>query len=79
MNLNKKVALVKGENRKENLKRCLNLIQEDMELIKKAKNILVKPNLVAIKPDFANTHVESIEAVIEFIRGMVPDTTITVV
>ncbi len=42
MNLNKKVALVKGENRKENLKRCLNLIQEDMELIKKAKNILSK-------------------------------------
>ena len=78
MNLNKKVALVKGENRKENLKRCLSLIQEDMELIKKAKNILVKPNLVAIKPDFANTHVESIEAVIEFIREMAPGTPITV-
>ena len=74
----KKVALVKGGNRKENIRRCLTLIREDIESIKNAKNILVKPNLVALKPDFANTHVEAIEAVIEFVRTIVPDTPITV-
>ena len=78
MNKGKKVALVHGENRKENIKKCLTLIREDLELIKNAKNILIKPNLVALKPDFANTHVEATEAVIEFIRGIVPDTPITV-
>lgn len=78
VNSKKKVALVYGENRKENIKKCLTLIREDLEPIKNAKNILIKPNLVALKPDFANTHVEATEAVIEFIRGIVPDTPITV-
>lgn len=74
----KKAAVVRGENRKENIKKCLTLIREDMEPVKKAKNILIKPNLVALKPDFANTHVETIEAVIEFIRDIAPETPITV-
>jgi uncharacterized protein (DUF362 family) len=54
------------------------LIQEDLGPIKKAKNILIKPNLVALKPDFANTNVEAIEAVIEFIRAVSPNTPVTV-
>lgn len=74
----KKVALVHGNNRKENIKRCLALVREDLEPVKKAKNILIKPNLVALKPDFANTNVETIEAVIEFIRNIAPDAPITV-
>ncbi len=74
----KKVSLIKGDNRKENIRKCLDLIKEDLEPIKSAKNILIKPNLVALKPDFANTHVEAIEAVIEFIRDILPDTPITV-
>ncbi|RJQ16116.1 MAG: DUF362 domain-containing protein [Nitrospiraceae bacterium] len=78
MNQNKKVALIRGDNRKENIRRCLELVREDLAPVKKAKNILVKPNLVALKPDFANTHVEAIEAVIEFIRMLAPDTPITV-
>jgi len=74
----KKVALVKGENRQENIKKALSLIQEDLAPIKKARTILIKPNLVALQPDYANTHVEAIEAVIEFIREIVPQTPITV-
>ena len=77
-NPNKKAALVYGENRKENIKKCLALIREDLQNIRDAKNILIKPNLVALKPDFANTHVEAIEAVIEFIRTIAPETPITV-
>ncbi len=78
MNSKKKVALIQGDNRKENIRKCLSLIQEDLEPVKKARHILIKPNLVALEPDFANTHVETIEAVIEFIRTIVPDTPITV-
>lgn len=74
----KKAAIVSGESRRENIKNCLALIREDLEPIKKAKHLLIKPNLVALRPDFANTHVEAIEAVIEFIRTMVPETPITV-
>ncbi len=78
MNTKKKLALAGGGGRKGNITRCLTLIQEDLEPIKKAKNILIKPNLVALTPDFANTHVDAIEAVIEFLRDIVPDTPITV-
>ncbi|NOZ67772.1 MAG: DUF362 domain-containing protein [Deferribacteres bacterium] len=74
----KKAALVRGDNRKENIRKCLSLIREDLEPLKNAGNILIKPNLVALKPEFANTHVEAIEAVIEFIRDMAPDTPIVV-
>jgi uncharacterized protein (DUF362 family) len=78
MNSKKKVAIVKGDNRKENIQKCLTLIREDLEPVKNAKNILIKPNLVALKPRFANTHVEAIEAVIDFLREIVPDIPITV-
>jgi uncharacterized protein (DUF362 family) len=74
----KKAALVKGDDRKENIKKCLELIREDLKPLKNARNILIKPNLVALQPDFANTNVEAIEAVIEFIRNILPDTPITV-
>lgn len=78
MSEKKKASVVRGEDRKENIKKCLTLIREDLEPIKEAKNILIKPNLVALKPYFANTHVETIEAVIEFIRDIAPKTPITV-
>jgi uncharacterized protein (DUF362 family) len=74
----KKAALVYGENRKENIKNCLALIREDLQNIRSARNILIKPNLVALKPAFANTNVEAIEAVIEFIRTIAPGTPISV-
>jgi len=74
----KKVSLVKGNDRRDNIRKCLSLIRDDLDPIGKARNILIKPNLVALKPDFANTHVEAIEAVIEFVRAVAPDTPITV-
>ena len=78
MSNKKKASLTRGEDRKENITKCLSLIREDLGPVSNAKNILIKPNLVALKPDFANTHVEAIEAVIEFIRDIAPDTPITV-
>ena len=78
MNSKKKVALTGGGTRKENIKRCLSLIRDDLEPVKNARNILIKPNLTALKPDFANTSVEAAEAVIEVIREIVPDTPVIV-
>ncbi|RJQ49630.1 MAG: DUF362 domain-containing protein [Nitrospiraceae bacterium] len=78
MSNKKKAALIKGDDRKDNIRKCLELIREDLDPVRKATNILIKPNLVALKPDFANTHVEAIEAVIEYIRAIVPETSIVV-
>jgi len=70
---NKLVSLVQGEDRKQNIKNCLTLIKKDLSDLEKAKKILIKPNLTALEPDFANTSVESVETVIEFIRNIYPD------
>src|SRR3989344_4942635 len=67
--MEKLVSIVKGGNRKENIKKALELIKKDLSKIKKAKKILIKPNLTALKPAFANTNVEAVEAVIEFIQA----------
>jgi len=78
MNEPKRVSLAGGSDRKSNITRCLTLIQPDLELIKSARHILIKPNLTALTPDFANTHVDAIDALIQFLRGLVPDTPIVV-
>ena len=63
MGKTKKAALIKGTDRKDNIHKCLELIKDDLDPLRSAKNILIKPNLVALKPDFANTHVDAVEAV----------------
>lgn len=74
----KAVGLSAGRGRKENILRALEFIQRDLCPIRRARNILIKPNLVALENRCANTHVEAIEAVIEGIRTVAPKCSITV-
>ena len=68
----KKVSLVSGKSRKESVLHALNLIRDDLDPIGNAQCILLKPNLVAVKPEYANTHVETVESVIEFLNREFP-------
>lgn len=63
----KKVSLVKGAQRYDNVKKALSLIRPDLEKIHGKKRILIKPNLTATKNTFANTHPDAVEAVIDFL------------
>ncbi len=74
----KKVSLIKGESRKDNVIKALELIKSDLDKIGNAKNILIKPNLTDIKNQTANTHVEAVEGVIDFLRKNFPRKKITV-
>lgn len=64
-------ALVKGDSRKKNIHDALYLIKED---IKKSldgkKSVLIKPNLTALDNRFANTDIETMESVIDFINDI---------
>jgi uncharacterized protein (DUF362 family) len=60
-----KVALVKGEDRKTNIRRTLDLIKEDIRLPE--KSILLKPNFVSTSTPLAATHVDAIKAVMDFL------------
>lgn len=65
--MNKKVSLVKGDDRYGNIKSALGLIKADLEGIRDKKNILIKPNLTATKNGYANTDCAAVEAVIDFL------------
>jgi len=63
----KKVSLVKGDQRYENIKKSLEFIKSDLAGIGNKKNILIKPNLTASKNIYANTSCDAVEAIIDFL------------
>lgn len=69
----KKVSLVKGPDRYDNIKRSLELIKPNLENIRGKKRILIKPNLTATKNALANTDVKTVEAVIDFLLENYPE------
>ena len=69
----KLVSLVKGNERKDNIKKALELIKKDLKSIDDKKNILIKPNLTATKNKYANTNVDAVDAVLEFLSENVKD------
>jgi|Deesub1362B_J571_1020462.scaffolds.fasta_scaffold00892_3 uncharacterized protein (DUF362 family) len=62
------VSLVKGDDRRLNIINALKLIQHDLAEIEEKEIILIKPNLTSPTNPFANTDVESVKAVIDFIN-----------
>lgn len=65
--VSKKVSLVKGDQRYDNVRNALSLIRSDLDSIKNKKHILIKPNLTATKNELANTDVKAVEATIDFL------------
>ena len=63
----KKVSLVKGAQRYDNIKKALEFIKPDLDEIRGKKQILIKPNLTATKNEFANTDPTAVEATIDFL------------
>ena len=62
------VALVRGENRYDNVKRALGQITADVDLSDK-KRVLIKPNFVVTHKPLAITHPQAMRAVLEFVRA----------
>lgn len=68
----RKVSLVRGDSRYENIKKSLRLLGSDLDVIDGKKNIMIKPNLTATKNVSANTNVKAVEAVIDFLLEKFP-------
>lgn len=63
-----KVALIKGKNRSENIRKVLALIKEEIiPKIKKVKEVTIKPNMVTVHRQLAATHREAIKAFLVFL------------
>ncbi len=63
-----RVALIRGEDRYENIQRALAQIAADVDLTDKQR-VLIKPNFVATDKPLAATHVDGVRAVLDFVRA----------
>lgn len=61
------VALIRGNDRYDNIARALGLIEGDIDLSNK-KRILIKPNFVSTRRQLAATHVDAVRAVLDWLR-----------
>jgi len=61
-------ALIKGNDRSENIFKALKLIEDQVLSGIKGKQILIKPNFVQTSNQLAATHVDAIRGILEFLR-----------
>jgi len=59
------VALVKGCERRQNILKALELIEDQISL---GERIVVKPNMVSVTKPLSGTHAEALDGVLKFIR-----------
>jgi uncharacterized protein (DUF362 family) len=62
-----RVALVKGNNRYENISKSLSLIAGEIDLSNK-RRVVIKPNFVSASRQLAATHVDAMRAVLDFLK-----------
>ena len=69
-NPNPNVGLVKGVDRKTNMYDALKLIEEDVKRSIGDKQVVIKPNFTRVKKEdwLASTHVDNVEALLEFLQ-----------
>jgi uncharacterized protein (DUF362 family) len=67
---NPNVALVKGPDRKTNMFDALRLIEDDIKKSIGNKQVVIKPNFTRVKKEewLASTHVDNVEALLEFLK-----------
>ena len=68
MNKISRISIVKGEDRKENIKKAISLIEKDIAKAirtKKSKKLFIKINAIDFNFPLACTHIEALEAVLD--------------
>ncbi|MBC7090529.1 MAG: DUF362 domain-containing protein [Nitrososphaeria archaeon] len=67
--MSSRVAVVKGKTRYDAVKKALEYIKDDVAKDVSGKNsLIIKPNLVSAHVQLAVTHVDTVRAIIDFIR-----------
>ncbi len=62
------VALVRGNDRWDNVFSALKLIEEDIRRGIGEKQVVIKPNFVSVRRQLAATHVDSVRAILDLLR-----------
>ena len=66
--LMKKVALVKGDDRKKNIRKALENIRADIDI--KGRRPVIKVNFVSTHEPLCATHVDATRTVVEFLKDL---------
>ncbi len=60
-----RVSLIKGKDRRDNIKRSLDLIYDDVKNNFKSKQVIIKPNFVSTSIQLASAHVDQIRGLLK--------------
>ncbi len=62
------VSLIKGKNRRDNVKRSLDRISDEIKKGLNSKQVIIKPNFVSTKIQLAASHVDQIRGILDFLK-----------
>ncbi|MBI5188406.1 MAG: DUF362 domain-containing protein [Nitrospirae bacterium] len=62
------VSIIKGESRRDNIRRSLELIADDVKKGIGERQIVIKPNFVSTSIQLATSHVDQIRGILDFFR-----------
>ncbi len=63
-----KVSLIKGEKRKDAVKKSLDLISEDIKKSLKPGKVIIKPNFVSTSVQLAASHADQIRGILDYFK-----------
>lgn len=68
-----RVALVKGDNRRDNIRRAMELISEDLVPKINGEAVIVKPNCLQPPIPLSCTHVDALRGIMDFLADLSPE------
>ena len=71
-----RVALVKGSDRRDNIRRALELIREDAASKINGRKVIVKPNCLRSSAPLSCTHVDTLRGILDFASNLSPGSVI---
>jgi uncharacterized protein (DUF362 family) len=65
-----RVSIIRGGSRRENTRRCLELIADDIMEAAPGRRIVIKPNFVSTSRQLASTHADHVRGILDFFKEM---------
>lgn len=65
-----KVSIIRGGSRRENTRKSLELIADDIIKAARGRRIVIKPNFVSTTRQLASTHVDHVRGILDFFKEM---------
>ncbi len=64
-----RVSLVKGDDRRGNIRRSLELVSDEIRRGLRSRRVVIKPNFVSTSVQLASSHADQIRGILDFLMG----------